>query len=138
MTPRHPLREAPGHGETAQGAGRKRKAGPRTKSGHLSRAYKDPNRAINGTREFQAKRLTFVNGATPELAATASGILFANGHLDPGAARRRPALRLGAYVDFGRPWMRTSPLGELCATEPTNEIHPGIQADTGWSKWTSI
>ena len=63
-----------------------------------------------------------VNGGAPELAASASGILLANGHLTP--QQHSACLRYGwaHSLAFGRPWMRTSPLGELCSTEPTDEM----------------
>jgi hypothetical protein len=63
--------------------GRKRKPGPRTKSGRLSRAGKRyPELRDQGTFEGQRKRAALINGASVELAASASGILFANGHLE--------------------------------------------------------
>jgi hypothetical protein len=61
---------------------RKRKAGPRTKSGRLSRAHKSPELRDKGTFEGQAKRQFLVNGGDSQLAATASGILPANGLID--------------------------------------------------------
>jgi hypothetical protein len=61
----------------AKRRGRAKKAGPRTKSGRLSRAYQGPARDA-GTAELQAKRLAAINGADPQLAASASGILLAN------------------------------------------------------------
>jgi hypothetical protein len=60
---------------------RKRKPGARTKSGRLSRAHKSAARDF-GTAQAQAKRTALINGAAVELAASASGILFANGHLE--------------------------------------------------------
>ena len=57
---------------------RKRKPGHRTKSGCLSCAYIGPARDT-GTREMQAKRAYLINGSDPQLAASASGILLANG-----------------------------------------------------------
>jgi hypothetical protein len=56
---------------------RKRKSGPRAKSGRLSRAYKSPDLRDYGTPEFAAKRNAAINGADPQLAATASGITVA-------------------------------------------------------------
>jgi hypothetical protein len=61
-------------------AGRPRKAAKRSKSGRLSRAYKSIARD-EGTEEFVEKRKRLINGADPSCAATASGILFANGVL---------------------------------------------------------
>ena len=60
---------------------RKRKPGPRTPSGRLSRAYKSPELRDKGTPEVQDKRAYLINGSDPQLAATASGILLANGFL---------------------------------------------------------
>jgi hypothetical protein len=57
---------------------KKRKPGPRTKSGRLSRAYKSPELRDKGTPENQNKRAYVINGADPQLAASASGILLAN------------------------------------------------------------
>jgi hypothetical protein len=65
----------------AKKRGRPRKPGPRTKSGRLSRAYKAPELRDKRTPEFCAKRAYLINWADPQLAATVSGILFANGHL---------------------------------------------------------
>jgi hypothetical protein len=59
---------------------RRHKPGPRTKSGRPSRAYRGPARDT-GTREFCAKRAYLINGSDPQLAASASGILLANGFL---------------------------------------------------------
>ena len=62
----------------------KRKSGPRTKSGQLSKAYKrNPACRDKGTPELQAKRHVLISGSDPQLAATASGILLANGFLTP-------------------------------------------------------
>jgi hypothetical protein len=62
---------------------RKRKPGPRTKSGRLSRAHKrNPELRDQGTFEGQRKRTALIDGASVELAASAAGILFANGHLE--------------------------------------------------------
>jgi hypothetical protein len=61
---------------------RKRNAGPRTKSGRLSRAYKHPEPRDQGTKEGQAKRAAVANGADTTLADSASGILLAGGHLE--------------------------------------------------------
>jgi hypothetical protein len=62
---------------------RKRKPGPRTKSGRLSRAHKrNPELRDQGTFEGQRKRTALINGASVELAASVPGILFANGHLE--------------------------------------------------------
>ena len=91
--------------------GRKRKAGPRTKSGKLSRAYKTALRD-EGTAEFRAKRLRLINGADPQLAATTSGILLANGFLS--AEQHHAALRYAwaHAIVFGRPWRQACPLAD--------------------------
>ena len=101
---------------------RKRKKGPRTKSGRLSRAYKSPELRDHGTREFVEKRAALVNGGAPELAATASGILLANGFLTPAQHTAATRYSWAHNMAFGKPWVCTSPLGELCATEPTDEM----------------
>jgi hypothetical protein len=92
---------------------RKRKPGPRTKSGRLSRAHKrNPEVRDQGTFEGQRKRTALINGASVELAASASGILFANGHLEQ--KRFSAAIsyaRLHALV-FGRPGPTPSPLSK--------------------------
>jgi hypothetical protein len=83
---------------------RKRKHGPRTKSGRLSRAYKHPDLRDHGTPEFVAKRSAAINGADPQLAATASGILLANGMISP--EQHNAALRYARWhsVIYGSPW----------------------------------
>jgi hypothetical protein len=93
-------------------AGRKLKPGPRTKCGRLSRAYKDPEIRDQGTREFCAKRAYLVNGADPALAATASGILLANGLLT--REQHDAALRYSwaHALTYGKVWRQTCPLGE--------------------------
>jgi hypothetical protein len=69
---------------------RKRKSGPRTKSGQVSRAYKsNPTLRDHGTPEAQAKRLALVGqNADPALSATMPGILY---------ARRTELFREGEY-----------------------------------------
>jgi hypothetical protein len=79
---------------------RRRKAGPRTKSGRLSRAYKTIA-ADHGTPQIQAKREAALAGAPPidgsgtppdrALAASALGILLAYGHVT--AEQHSEALR---------------------------------------------
>jgi hypothetical protein len=57
--------------------GRPRKEGARTKSGRLSEARKrNPELRDHGTKLFVAKRERMINGADPQLSATASGILL--------------------------------------------------------------
>jgi hypothetical protein len=61
--------------------GRRRKAGQRSRSGRLSRAYQTVARD-EGTPELVAKKLRAVNGAAdPALSASAASILFAHGVL---------------------------------------------------------
>ena len=89
---------------------RPRKPGPRTKSGRLSRAYKSPVLRDKGTPEAQSKRHALINGADPQLAATASWILLANGLIERD--QHSAALiyaRLHALV-FGKPWPHVCPL----------------------------
>jgi hypothetical protein len=89
---------------------RRRKPGPRTKSGRLSRAHKSVARD-RGTAENQARRHALINGSDPQLAATASGILLANGFLTQ--AQHVAALRyarLHALV-YGNVWTVRCPLG---------------------------
>jgi hypothetical protein len=83
--------------------GRPRKSGPRTKSGRASRAYKSPELRDKGTPECQSKRAYLINRADPQLAATASGILLANDHLnrDQHAAAMRYAW--AHALTYGKP-----------------------------------
>jgi hypothetical protein len=84
---------------------RKRKAGPRTKSGRLkNRPHRDLNLRDLGTPEFQAHRGAMINGADPQLAATASGILLANGFLT--TEQHHAALRYARWHSllYGSPW----------------------------------
>jgi hypothetical protein len=83
---------------------RKRKHGPRTKSGRLSRAYKSPDLQDKGTPENQARRAYTINGADPQLAATASGILLANGFLTQD--QHHAALKYARWHSllYGSPW----------------------------------
>ena len=83
---------------------RRRKFAARTKSGRLSRAYRSEARD-HGTRETQAKRHALINGAPVELAASASGILYANGHVtDRQYSAGLTYARLHSMV-FGRTWL---------------------------------
>jgi hypothetical protein len=103
-------------------AGRKLKPGPRTDRGRLSRAYKDPEIRDQGTREFCAKREYLVNGADPALAATASGILLANGLLT--REQHDAALRYAwaRALVFGKPWRQACPLGEPVGRIAPNQL----------------
>jgi hypothetical protein len=76
------------HRRRRKGGGRKRKDGPRTPSGRLSRAYQGEARD-EGTPQLQAHKLAVVNGvADPTLNASLSGILFAHSII---TARQRDA-----------------------------------------------
>src|SRR5688500_15672041 len=79
---------------------RKRKAGARTRSGRISRAYAGPARDV-GTADLRRHRLALVNGAhDPALSATLAGIMLAHGILSPEqhvAAQRYRQLRGALY-----------------------------------------
>ena len=92
--------------------GRKRKAGPRTKNGRLSRAYKSTQLRDEGTAEFRAKRLRLINGSDPALAASTSGILHANGFLSAGQHHAALRYAWAHAVVFGRPWRQACPLAD--------------------------
>ena len=75
------------------------------------RPQEQPDLRDKGTLEAQAKRHALINGADPQLAATASGILLANGLLTQ--AQHVAALRyarLHALV-YGKAWTVVCPLG---------------------------
>jgi hypothetical protein len=91
--------------------GRRAKSGHRTKSERLSRAYQGPARDP-GTPELLVKRLALVNGAPPELSATASGILFARGYISRDQCSAADRYRRLHAAIFGRPWRQACPLGE--------------------------
>jgi hypothetical protein len=84
--------------------GRRRKPGPRTKSGRLSRAGQKPV-VDKPTPQLQARRQALVGeGNDPALSATAIGSLLATGVIDAdqyNAALRYRALRCAL---FGPPW----------------------------------
>ena len=96
----------------ARRGGRKRQPGPRTKSGRISRAYKSPELRDHGTREFVAKREYLVNGADPQLAATASGILLANGLLTQEQHTAAFRYSWAHALTFGKVWRQICPLAE--------------------------
>jgi hypothetical protein len=84
---------------------RKRKPGPRTKSGRLKRRpHRDLTLRDLGTPEFREKRHAMINGADPQLAATASGILLANDFLTPD--QHHAALKYARWHSllYGSPW----------------------------------
>jgi hypothetical protein len=104
--------------------GRPRKEGPRTPSGQRSRSIKtNPRVRDEGTKQFIAKREAMINGAAPELSATASGILLANGFLT--REQHTAALRYAWAHDttFGRVWGQISPLGETMGM-PASDMSP--------------
>jgi hypothetical protein len=99
---------------------RKRKPGPRTKSGRPSRAYSGPARDT-GTAELQAKRAYLINGSDPQLAASASGILLANGFLSRGQHAAALTYAWAHALTFGRPWHQACPLGDRTGSAPSDE-----------------
>jgi hypothetical protein len=82
--------------------GRRRKSGPRTKSGRLSRAHATAARD-HGTAEGQRNRHHLVNGAAVELAGSALTVLLANGHIDAEQARAAGAYHAVYALSFGLP-----------------------------------
>ena len=90
---------------------KKRKRGPRTKSGQPSRAYTTVARD-NGTTELQAKRLAAVGaGADPALSATMPGVLYARGVLDQEQFDRAERYRHLRCALYGPPWPANAPVG---------------------------
>ena len=84
---------------------RKRKPGKRTKSGRLSRAYKDPEVRDLGTPQVQTKRQAIVGeGADPGLSATVAGVLYARGHLNQDQYIEAIEYRRLHNAIFGHPW----------------------------------
>ncbi|MGH6689524.1 MAG: hypothetical protein ACREF4_02440, partial [Gammaproteobacteria bacterium] len=93
-------------------ARRNRKTGPRTKSGRLSTAYRDPRVRDMGTPEVQAKRRALVGqDGDPALAATALDILFANGFLTTTQHTVGVKLRRLHWAIYPRAWRSNSPGG---------------------------
>ena len=89
------------HRRKRKGGGRKRKDGPRTPSGRLSRAYQAEARD-EGTPQLQAHKLAVVNGgADPTLSASLSGILFAHGVLTPRQRDAADRFRRARAAVFG-------------------------------------
>lgn len=104
---------------------RKRKSGPRTKSGRLRhRPHRDQQLRDHGTEEGQMKRKALVGEADPALAATALGILFARGYLSTGKNDDLDRDRYTEGLEFGRlracvygtPWPSNAE-----STEPSDE-----------------
>lgn len=93
---------------------KKRKAGPRTKSGRLSRAHKSPELRDHGPPEAQAKRKALVGANGDEtLAATASGMLLAHGYLEREEYDEAMEYRRLYSIQFGLPWPNASPANDL-------------------------
>ena len=113
-------------------AGRKQKSGPRTKSGRLSRAYKSSELRDQGTWEFQNKRQYLINGADPQLAATASGILFANGCLTPGQHTAALRYSWAHALVYGKPWRQICPLGDPVGSEPPQRLQEIARDKLAW------
>lgn len=100
---------------------RRRKPGvARAKSGRISRAYAGPARDT-GTKETQAKRAYLINGSDPQLAASASGILLANGFLIKHQHAAALTYGWAHALTFGRPWRQACPLGDRTGTAPSDE-----------------
>jgi hypothetical protein len=98
------------HATMAKRRGRSRKSGKRTASGRLSRAYKHIELRDLGTDEMRIKRGYLINGADPQLAASASGILLANGMIDRDQhAAVLTYARLHSLV-YGKVWTFKCPL----------------------------
>ena len=84
---------------------KKRRPGKRTKSGRLSRAYRDPDVRDQGTHQVQEKRQAIVGaGNDPNLSSSAPGILFAHGYLDKHQYAEALEYRRLRCVLYGTPW----------------------------------
>lgn len=95
---------------------RRKKAGARTKSGRLSRAYTGPARDA-GTPELQAKRQAIVgDGADPNLSVSAPGILFAKAILNREQYAQALTYRKLRAAIFGPPWPTNATAGEASDT----------------------
>jgi hypothetical protein len=81
---------------------RRRKSGPRSRSGRLSRAHLTVARD-HGTAEGQRNRSFLINGAAVELAGSAIGVLLANGHVTPEQAHAAGRYRTSYALSFGLP-----------------------------------
>jgi hypothetical protein len=64
----------------------------------------------HGTREGQAKRPALIDGADPQLAATASGILLANGMITEEQHIAAMRYAHAHALVYGKVWRVTSPL----------------------------
>jgi hypothetical protein len=78
------------------------------------------------------KRQYLINGADPQLAATASGILLANGCLAP--AQHSAALRYAwaHALTYCKPWRQMCPLGDPVGTEPPQRLQEIARDKLGW------
>jgi hypothetical protein len=80
-----------------------------------------------GTRESQAKRHAWINGADPQLAASASGILYANGQIEEDAYLACLRYSRCHAIVYRRLWFHTQnsmgiPLS-WAGQEPTESMH---------------
>jgi hypothetical protein len=100
---------------------RRRKPGVRTRSGRLSRSYRAPARDT-GTAEVQPKRAYLINGSDPQLAASASGILLANGFLTRSPHAAALGYAWAHALTYGRPWRQACPLGDRTGGERPEEL----------------
>jgi hypothetical protein len=101
--------------------GRKRKSGARTKSGRLSRAYAGPARDP-GSPESILKRAALINGSDCQLAASASGILLANGYLTREQHAAAMSYSWCHAMLYGRPWKQACLLGDRDGVEAPDEL----------------
>ena len=109
--------------------GRRRKAGPRTKTVRPARAYR-ASPAIPGQQEGIAKRTVLINGADPALAASASGILLANGFLT-GDQHRAAMAYSWAHAHDVRPALEPCLLDDGRGHEAPDELLGGGQGAAG-------
>jgi len=87
----------------------KKRGGPREANGRCSRriAHQLVDR---GTQKSQDRRAYLVNGSDPQLAATASGILFANGVLIEAQHNAVVRYSWAHALSFGTIWRQACPL----------------------------
>jgi hypothetical protein len=90
---------------------RRRKSGYRTKKDRLSRAYKTVARDL-GSPESLLKRASLINGADPQLAATASGILLANEMITREQHSAALTYSWAHAMVYHRPWRQACPLAD--------------------------
>jgi hypothetical protein len=85
-----------------------------------------------GTREFCAKREYLVNGADPQLAATASGILLANGLLTREQYDAAMRYAWAHALVYGKPWRQICALGEPVGSEPPQRMQELARDKLAW------